>query len=174
MGSKLAPFGKAQQAVPYGSYCLTIAFYPPTLSKPQLWSIKFRPNPFPEQIAQFDLAGDFNSGARLLPRLYYSKRRCDELIRLAAFTILYGHLFNPSGVAGLDVLVGRDDEEPKFLEESDLNILRDDFNQKNQTHRNSNMCGRADPVSTIFHHPSHLRTPQGTTPGPCGIRIVQH
>ena len=57
----------------------------------------------------------------------YSKRSCDELIRLAAFTILYGHLFNPSNVAGLDVLVGRDAEEPKFLEESDLNILRGDF-----------------------------------------------
>lgn len=125
--SELAPFGKAQQPLSYGSYCLTMVFYPPALSKPQLWSVKLRPNPLPEQVTQFDVSGDFNSGARLLPQLYYSKRSCDELIRLAAFTILYGHLFNPSNVAGLDVLVGRDAEEPKFLEESDLNILRGDF-----------------------------------------------
>jgi hypothetical protein len=117
--------------VPFGSHRLIVVFFGPEVDEPQLWVVNFKSGQLalPEPIGQWALAGDFQSGARLLPQLYYSPRTCAELIRLAAFTIFYAHLFNPSGIAGLDILVGQYGTAPRFLSSAELDGLRVEFDR---------------------------------------------
>jgi hypothetical protein len=118
-------------SVPFGSHRLIVVFFGPEVGEPQMWAVNFVSGQLilPESIGQWSLAGDYQTGARLLPQLYYSQRNCDELIRLAAFTILYAHLFNPSGIAGLDILVGRSRTQPRFLSTEELDALRAEFDR---------------------------------------------
>jgi hypothetical protein len=70
------------------------------------------------------LAADYNNGAGILPQSYYTKRTCRDLLKLAAFTILAGHLFNPSGVGGLDILVAENKQPPRFIANTSTPIKR--------------------------------------------------
>jgi hypothetical protein len=54
-----------------------------------------------------------------------ANRSVDELKLLAALTVLEGGFLNPTGVGGLDVLVSKHGEKPRFLEDEELQPLRD-------------------------------------------------
>ena len=114
--------------VPYGSHRIILVYFD---NAPQMWTVNFAQGQpvLPEQTNQWVLAGEYNNAGRLLPQLYYARQPCSELIKLAAFTIFYGHQFNPSGVDGLDILVGEDGKEPRLLELKDIAQLNADFNK---------------------------------------------
>jgi 20S proteasome alpha/beta subunit len=72
------------------------------------------------------IGGDFANSAIYFPQAYHSTdRSVDELTMLAAHTIIEGGLRNPMTVGGLDVLVSKNDEKPRFLEETELQLLWD-------------------------------------------------
>jgi hypothetical protein len=121
--------------VPVGSNRLIVVCFGPEVGEAQMWNVDFMSGPlkYPDQVHHWTMAGDFHNAARLLPQLYYSKRSCDELMRLAAFTILYGHLFNPSGIGGLDIVIGRQKKAPRFLNDKELDTLRTEFDAFDQT-----------------------------------------
>lgn len=121
--------------VPFGSNRMIVICLGPEVAEPQMWNVDFMNGPlkFPDQVDQWTIAGDFQNAARLLPQLYYSKRSADELVRLAAFTILHGHLFNPSGIGGLDILIGEQGAVPRFLSIKELDKLREEFDAFDQT-----------------------------------------
>ena len=129
--TRLAMSSPSKMALPFGFSRLTVALFNIELQIPQLWTVDFARQGMtprlPEIISEWTLAGDFNNGARLLPQLYYSKRSCRELTRLAAWTILFAGLFNPSSVSGVDVLIGENGSPARFLSDKELNQLRDEF-----------------------------------------------
>jgi hypothetical protein len=114
---------------PFGSHRLIVVCFGHEVDEPQMWVIELVSGQLklPERVGQWAIAGEYQNGARLLPQIYYSPRTCHELIRLAAFTILSAHLFNPSGVAGLDILVGKTGEPPRFLSTAELDTQRNAF-----------------------------------------------
>ncbi len=118
-----------------GANRLIVVCFGREVDEPQMWTVDLMSGQLklPERVHQWAIAGEFHSGARLLPQLYYSKRSCNDLTRLAAFTILYGHFFNPSGIGGLDILIGKQGMPPRFLSDKELDRLREEFDAFDQT-----------------------------------------
>jgi len=95
----------------------------------RLWDIQFWGMPTINQPSpNHAIAGDRSNEAVYLIERYYAdgqERLVEELKVLAAHTIFEGGALNPSVVGGLDILICRDGERPKFLEEAELQSLRD-------------------------------------------------
>jgi 20S proteasome alpha/beta subunit len=70
------------------------------------------------------IGGDFANSAIYFAQEYHSiNRSVDELTMLAAHTVIESGLRNPTMVGGLDVLVSKNREKARFLEEDELQLL---------------------------------------------------
>jgi hypothetical protein len=92
----------------------------------KLWRVSFLSEPVPlVGVVEDKLYGGDESIASVFygERYYDASRTVDELILLAAHVILEGHhLF--SSIDGLTVLTIKDGEEPKFIDNAELDLLR--------------------------------------------------
>jgi hypothetical protein len=95
----------------------------------QLWEVSF----IVGQTVVRSVSNHLFGGDRSNPGVYFAERYnaeitdrpVDELKLLAAFTVLEGGFLNQTGVGGLDVLVSKHGEKPRFLEDEELQPLRD-------------------------------------------------
>lgn len=93
-----------------------------------LWEVSFYGQAFLTPMTNRLIMGD-----RANPAIFFVERYCgdeidkslDSLTLMAAHMVLEGHPFNPSCVAGLDVVVSRNGEKPTFLDEKELLALCD-------------------------------------------------
>jgi 20S proteasome alpha/beta subunit len=97
----------------------------PGISK--LWEVSFQLG-FASVNKFFDkvIGGDRGNSAIFWVERYYSNEKSvEDLAMLAAHTVLEGHFLNPSVVGGLQVLVCKNGETPRFLNDDELQFLCD-------------------------------------------------
>ncbi len=95
----------------------------------QLWEVSF----ILGQVVVTAVSNHLFGGDRSNPGVYFAERysaeiadrSVDELKLLAAFTVLEAGFLNQTGVGGLDVLVSKHGEKPRFLEDAELQTLCD-------------------------------------------------
>ncbi len=96
----------------------------------KLWYLSIYGKVFVDPPNRYLIGGDRHNPAVGVIEIYYDNpldKSIEALKSLAAYAVLQGHISNPTYVDGLDVLVWRNGEEPKFLEDQELDSLKDNY-----------------------------------------------
>jgi 20S proteasome alpha/beta subunit len=85
---------------------------------PELWMLEFGESHFVAFVGDKILSGDaISPAAFFIERYYRSTAKISELLPLAAHAILMAARLNPTGVGGLEIVVGRDGQFQKLDED---------------------------------------------------------
>jgi len=93
-----------------------------------LWEVVFAPRPYVELLRgeseSYAVNGSAGNQASFFAHQYFSaEKSVDQLLPIAAHTILEGARIEPSSVGGLDIYVSRTGESPRFLDSAEIDAL---------------------------------------------------
>lgn len=95
------------------------------IARDRIWSITFAGlEPWADLQESCEINGGMQNPAQYFRIFYDRSRSIDELKLLAALIVIEGAQFDPDHIRGLDVLLARTGEEPKFLDSGEIEELK--------------------------------------------------